>query len=280
MNEGESGYSITLPDIVNTKKISKYIITQKEIIENEVTEQESTNIEDATNTLSTENTNTVDTNETTTNTVTTDIVDTNGTDTNTTDIVSEEKTTSSGTTETTTETATDANSTVEKLPGEKIYLTQKELDNLQVTLTAQYDTIEVDTQILYNKKLIAKDEEDYEILYVSGYMPYDTEIELNEADFTNVENEIIENYPEASLWGSYDIKLLSNSKEYIAKNYGQTLDIGITINDENLKYNLLEMQNDTIQELKDFTIENGKIKFTVEELKSYWNCNVCRRRYE
>lgn len=269
VNEGESGYSITLPDIVNTKKISKYIITQKEIIENEVTEQESTNIEDATNTLSTENTNTVDTNETTTNTVTTDIVDTNGTDTNTTDIVSEEKTTSSGTTETTTETATDANSTVEKLPGEKIYLTQKELDNLQVTLTAQYDTIEVDTQILYNKKLIAKDEEDYEILYVSGYMPYDTEIELNEADFTNVENEIIENYPEASLWGSYDIKLLSNSKEYIAKDYGQTLDIGITINDESLKYNLLEMQNDTIQELKDFTIENGKIKFTVEELKSY-----------
>ena len=144
VNEGESGYSITLPDIVNTKKISKYIITQKEIIENEDTEQESTNIEDATNTLSTENTNTVDTNETTTNTVTTDIVDTNGTDTN---------------------------STVEMLPGEKIYLTQEELDNLQVKLTTEYDTIEVDTQILYNKKLTAKDEEDYEILSVSGYMP-------------------------------------------------------------------------------------------------------------
>ena len=34
INEGESGYSITLPDIINTKRVSKYIITQKEITEN------------------------------------------------------------------------------------------------------------------------------------------------------------------------------------------------------------------------------------------------------
>ena len=33
MNEGESGMAITLPDILNTKKVTKYIVTKKTIIE-------------------------------------------------------------------------------------------------------------------------------------------------------------------------------------------------------------------------------------------------------
>ena len=36
--------------------------------------------------------------------------------------------------------------------------------------------------------MIKQYEDDYELLSVSGYMLYDTEIEVNEADITNVEN--------------------------------------------------------------------------------------------
>ena len=67
INEAESGMSITLPNIINTKKVSKYIVTKKEIIE--------TN----TDNIDVTNTNIVDTNET--NTVITDTVDNNATST-------------------------------------------------------------------------------------------------------------------------------------------------------------------------------------------------------
>ena len=207
INEAESGMAITLPNIINTKKINKYIITKKEIIET---------------------TETVNTTE-----------------------------------------AAEENLTVDMLPGEKIYLTQEEIENKEIILTAEYDTIEVNTQILYNKKLTVKDADDYELLSVSGYMPYDAEIEANEIDITNIENEILQNYPNTVVAGNYDIKLISNEEEYIAKDYEQALDIEISINDENLKHNVLEMQDNNIQELKEITIESNKIKFTTEELKPY-----------
>lgn len=198
INEGESGYSITLPDIINTKRVGKYIITQKEITE-----------------------------------------------------------------------STEENSTVDILPGEKIYLTSEEFENLQVSLVVEYDFLEIGTQTLYNKKLIKNDSEDYELLSVSGYMFYDTELQVNETDITNVENKMVDNYPNSVLFGNYDIKLISDSQEYNAKEYGQTLDIKISTNDENSEYRVLEIQDGDIQELSDVLIENGKIKFSVENLQPY-----------
>lgn len=265
INEAESGMAITLPNIINTKKVSKYIITKKEIID--------TNTDDTDET----NTNTVDTNET--DAVSTDTVDTNTVSTGST--VTDENITTNETTEETdvteatetvenTESTTEANSTtVDMLPGEKIYLTQEEVENAQITLTVEYDTIEVDTQILYNKRLTLTEEDDYELLSVSGYMLYDTEIEVNEADITNVENEILKKYPNTFLIGNYDIKLITNGEKYIAKDYGQTLDIEMAISSESLNHNLLEMQDDTLQELNDTVIEANKIKFTTKELKTY-----------
>lgn len=198
INEGESGYSITLPDIINTKRVSKYIITQKEITEN-----------------------------------------------------------------------TEENVTVDMLPGEKIYLTSEEFENLQVSLVAEYDFLEVGTQTLYNKKLIKNDSEDCELLSVSGYMFYDTDMQVNEADITGVESKIEENYSNSFLFGNYDIKLISDSQEYNPKDYEQTLDIKISADNEDSIYKVLEMQDDNIQELSDIIIENGKIKFSVEKLQPY-----------
>lgn len=44
INEGEAGYCITLPNIINDKKISKYIIEQKEISKNSIENIAETNI--------------------------------------------------------------------------------------------------------------------------------------------------------------------------------------------------------------------------------------------
>ena len=216
-NEGESGYSITLPEVVNTKIAKKYIVTQKEIIDTEELQTDDSQIEE--------------------------------------------------------ESLNDKS--VEMLPGEKIYLTQEELENLQTTLNVEYDTIENDkndTQILYNKKLILKDDEDLEKLIISGYMPCDTTMQVKDVDTSNIdiENEMEQNYPNKTIIGNYDIKLISNEQEYIAKDYEQTLKIEIPIIEgSSQNCNVLEIQNETLKELTDISIETNKIEFTTQELKSY-----------
>lgn len=200
VNEGESGTSIILPEIINTKKVDKYIITKKEIIE-------------------TEN--------------------------------------------------NDNNSVVEMLPNEKIYLTQEELENKEITLSVKYDYIEVNSQILYNKKLNIKDENENELLTVFGYMPSDTQMKIDEIDITALENEISQNYPNYYIIGNYSIKLISEEKEYIPKEYEQNLDIQINMLEEKQNIKVLEIENNNLTELQDVIIDNSKIKLTQNEVKSY-----------
>ena len=188
INEGESGMAITLPDVLNTKKISKYFITQKEIIE---TYTETTQEEEVTQPETEEITTTEEALTDNEEAVSIEEVEPETGETSTTEevVTEEENTTITG--EVTTEERT---TIVEMLPGQKIYLTQEEIDNLAITLTVEYDTKEVGSELFYNKKLTVKDEEDYEIISVSGYMPYDTEITLNEIDISTLENPSIYAY--------------------------------------------------------------------------------------
>ena len=200
LNEAESGISIMLPDIINTKKVSKYIITKKEIVNDE--EQ----------------------------------------------------------IETTTET--------EMVPGEKVYLTQEEQENLQINLKVKYDTVETDTKVLYNKKLTLNQDEE-EVLSVSGYMPSDANIQVTEAEIESVIDEILEKYPNKTLIGNYDIKIISNEEEYLAKEYSQTIEVEIPINTETSNYIVIEKLENEVKKIENVTIENSKIKFETEEVKPY-----------
>ena len=120
---------------------------------------------------------------------------------------------------------------VEKKAGEKLYLTQSEIDNNFAEINVEYDTVMQDSKTLYNKKLILKDDEDLEKLIISGYMPCDTTMQVKDVDTSNIdiENEMEQNYPNKTIIGNYDIKLISNEQEYIAKDYEQTLKIEIPI---------------------------------------------------
>ena len=98
INEEESGFSITLPEVINTKKVTKYIVTQKEMVEN--TEEETkSNLTNTTNETTNEIASDSKSNEET------NIINVEQADTTNPQVI--EKT-----------------SKVEKLPGEKIYLTQ------------------------------------------------------------------------------------------------------------------------------------------------------------
>ena len=296
INEGESGFSITLPEVINTKKVTKYIVTQKEMVEN--TEEETkSNLTNTTNETTNEIASDSKSNEET------NIINVEQADTTNPQVI--EKT-----------------SKVEKLPGEKIYLTQEERKNSSIILTVEYDKKEIKGETLYNKELVLEDKEndenkvddtniankedaidedseDNEILFVSGYMPYDTELETAEVKIDRVKNEIEENYPDYLITENFDIKLMSQEKEYLVEEYDQTLDIEITMPNKDKTYTILEIQedtaqeenvhenvkqeeteqntteetnieqSDTIKELQDIKTEDNKLQFETNELYAY-----------
>ena len=122
MNEGESGMAITLPDILNTKKVNKYIVTKKTIIETIVEPEETEQVEETT----TEPEETEQVEETTTESEEIEQIEDTTTEPDVTEQV-EETTTEPTELETTQETIIE---NVEKLPGEKVYLTQEEIELL------------------------------------------------------------------------------------------------------------------------------------------------------
>ena len=246
VNDGENGMAIVLPDILNTKRVSKYIVTKKEIITKEDIQE---NVEETTS---------ID------NTIATPVTVEETLENYTVEQINVEETTQPSE-----QVKTEIVEEVEMLPGEKVYLTQEETENLAITLKAEYDTIEVNSQTLFNRKISYVDEDEYELLVISGYMPQDATIQTNEIDITDITNEILEKYPESFLIGNYNIKLISNEKEYIAKDFNQKLNIEITIVDGSKTHYLLEVKDNEIKELEDFKIENGKLKLETEKFSKY-----------
>ena len=232
-NDGENGMEIILPEFANEKKVSKYIITKKDIIndETESTKTESTKTESAktedtktestktestktestkTESTKTESTKTESTKTESTKTESTKTENTKTESTKTENTKTESTKTESTKTESTKTESTKSESTetkntnveenqinntvVEKLPGEKIYLTQEEIENKTINFEVIYDTIEIEGKIFYSKKVAYKDEDDYEVVAVLGYMPENTQINVTEIDVSGLEEEISRNY--------------------------------------------------------------------------------------
>ena len=210
VNEGKDGISITLPELVNEKKVSKYLIANQEIVtKNEEKEENSVNEQKNENTKEFE----------------------------------------------------------EKLPGEKIYLTQEEKDKLNIDLVVEYDSLEIEKERLYNKKLALEDK-DKEILNVSGYMPLKTEMTVENIDLSTIEKQIESEYPNKKICGNYKIKLLLDGQEYNPQKYEQKLNIEINLI-ENKEYTILEYKNEKLSKCEKAEVEKGKITIATTEINSY-----------
>ena len=215
-NDGENGMAIILPEIVNEKKVKKYIITKKDISNENIKNTINTKTETmATSNIKTENaqteitiTKSTETENTKSEAIVTKSTETENTkseatvtkSTETENTKSEATVTKNTETKNTKSEATIINNTenfitettkedvktenIEKNPGEKIYLTQEELKNLEITLEINYDTIKEDSQILYNKQINYNDEDKNELLTVSGYMLLDTQLKVSDLDIT------------------------------------------------------------------------------------------------
>lgn len=112
INEGEAGYCITLPDIINDKKILEYIVEEKEMNQETSKEEQGEQI-------------------TVENQIEGNII-------NETEVKDEND-------------DKNLDEMVKKNPGEKLYITLEEVENKSIALKAEYDTKEKDEKILYSK---------------------------------------------------------------------------------------------------------------------------------
>lgn len=193
-DDGKNGTAVILPEYANEKKISKYIIIKKSIID----ENSDTSTQRKNETLENTAVENKVVNETFENMVAknTTVNETleNITVVNTT--VNETATNVAVTNEIVTNTTTKTESlTAEKLPGETIYLTQEELENKLIEFEVVYDTVEVDSELLYNKKVTYEED----VFSIIGYMPEKTKINVTETDISNIEEEIANNYSQMDI---------------------------------------------------------------------------------
>lgn len=214
VDEGDNGYAITLPNLVNDKFVKKYFVENKEIVGN--------------------------TNE-----------NTNGNNTNSSQNIGQE--------------------ILEKNPGEKIYLTQVEIENKEINLKVEYDTKEQSDESLIYNKLLEKEIEDDKIT-ISGYMPANAEIVATKVDSKTVEDKL-QNFLNENkvIQLLYELKIVSEEKEFIPKDFEEKVEVTFNgTNIENLtNYKIIQINNEQVEEIKDYEKLADSIKFDTEELYTY-----------
>ena len=230
-NEGESGYSIVLPEIVNEKRVSKYYITEKNIETDEET--------------NTENVENIQVEET-------------------------------------------VSSNIEKDAGDKIYLTEEEIQSQKVEIQVEYDTItKGDTTLYYEEKETKL--EDGKIITLEGYVEDGTKV--------TIENRLQEEIPqidtylnEYTFYSAYDICLEKENTEEVITSGNITISVeNDDLEEENNKeYKILHILDnektektettenvevtaeeiETVKEVETVEISKNKISFEIENLET------------
>ena len=162
---------------------------------------------------------------------------------------------------------------VEKHPGEIIYLTQEELDKKSITLEVEYDLQEKDGQVLYNK-LIEQEIENNKV-EIKGYMPIDGKAKIEVVNKEEVNNLALQyGNKNASLKMVYDIKIISNEKEYEPIEFDKNMEVTITgldnVDTQKQKYKILHIKDDNIvEEIKEVETKENSVIFKTNHFSNY-----------
>ena len=240
----------TTRENVNTNTIIENTVIENTntIKENAISETENTNTTTENTVTESKNTNT-----TTENTVT----ESKNTNTTTENTVTESKNTNT-TTENTVNENTNTNTTIENtiienintvddnknevnniidnvdfssgetLPGEKIYLSEKDVMEDTIVVNVEFDTKIFDNTRLYNRNLKYEDEETSVV--VSGYIPYEYYISVKAENIEEMEElkADVDELKESIVLAAYDIKILNEqNQEYQPINYNQILNVSV-----------------------------------------------------
>ncbi|MCL2860037.1 MAG: hypothetical protein FWF46_05690 [Oscillospiraceae bacterium] len=282
MDDGASGYYIILPEAVNGKYVEKYIVTEKPIdgepvSDNNIVENNST-VNNNTTTNKTDNTsvpaNNITTDQNTTNeTENLSLLTTNNQQPTTIKAVNPKMSTVVTSTDTTT-------NTVEKVPGDKIYLTQDELNNQAIEINVVYDTKIVEDKTLYKQDISTTIDD--KILTITGYLPIDAQINLPEIDVAktaSILQEIKDMYNQnAVIYELLKIEILSGDSTYTPQD---TLKISISNVAQANQILVASIEEDTTNDQQPTTnnllvseqaptvIQNSEIQFEADELSEF-----------
>ena len=159
--------------------------------------------------------------------------------------------------------------TVEILSGEKIYLTNEELENRQITLKVEYDTKEQDDKtLLYNKYL--EQEINNQKITITGYIPQDAQLSVTEVENSSIEGQVEKYIKENEIFQfAYNIKITLNEEEYVSKEN----QISVTIEGEDFEQfencKLIQIKEDTTEEVTTIKKLSNGIQFSTNELNTY-----------
>jgi len=165
------------------------------------------------------------------------------------------------------------NGTVEKLPGNKIYLTQTELTNEVVELTVVYDTTEINNQLLYKQCLTMGIGGDSDLI-IKGYLPPDAEINPLVIDGTRmgiIIQEISEQFDQSAvIYELFDLEIISDEQPYTLQSMLEISITNIAQANEIIVAFIIEENNEiTIDAEIPTVIQNQDIIFETEELNTF-----------
>ena len=180
---------------------------------------------------------------------------------------------------------TTQNKVTKQLPGERLYLTEEEVKNKQITLVAEYNSYEKNGQILYEQKIITDVDGNEEgsmdsNITIEGYMPLDSKISISNVAIEKIQDSIQDVLSsKVSFKKAYDIKIMYNDKEYEPTEFDTNVKVTISgideIDENNQKYKVLHIEkpqtseNTTVTEIEGVqTIENTVI-FPAESFSTY-----------
>ncbi len=235
INSGKNSYYIVLPDMINNKVVASYFADLRSVGETPTSDENTTANEE------------IKEQET--------------------EITQSEENLEQNS-ETTTEVAQ-----MEKKPGEKIYLTATEIEEQKLTLTVKYDEKEKNGEKLYNKQL--EQIVEGKNISVKGYMPADATISVETANKEKTKEtlkDILNN--DITYQIAYDIKLLSNEKEYNPTDFDENVKVTITgvepIDTENQKYKVVHINDENkVEEIEKIELKDNEVTFDASSFSTY-----------
>lgn len=152
----------------------------------------------------------------------------------------------------------------------ELELTKEQVENKKIYLVAEYDSKEANDKTIYNKVISSSSEKNN--ISISGYMPEDSEISVKEVDISKTKETIQKNFQDVNkkinLIAAYDIKILSNEKEYEPEDFDEKANVSITGIDGK-KINIWHIKNDGTVELIETKKEEENIEFETEGFSVY-----------
>ena len=243
INSGKDSYYVVLPNMINNKVVTNYYVAlrndgqSEETTATENVESDEINVEINVNEEIQTNTDAENINDTETSLETTKQVQ------------------------------------MEKKPGDKLYLTATEIEEQELNVIAKYDEKEKNGQLLYNKHLeqIIDDKN----VTVEGYMPADAILTVavaNEEKTKEALKDVLNK--DITYKIAYDIKLLSNEKEYNPTDFDENVKVSISgvdaIDKENQKYKVVHINNENkIEEIEKIELKDNEVVFDASSFSTY-----------